>query len=50
MIIDIFLNDRFYGALRLDNKRGGVYEQDEVTATIERRLPLLKGKNYKIKF
>lgn len=23
MTLDIFLNDRFYGTLRLDNKRGG---------------------------
>lgn len=50
MTLDIFLDDRFYGTLRLKDKRGGVYDQDEMVALIEERLPLLKNKNYKVKF
>ena len=50
MIIDIFLNDRFYGALRIRDKREGAYDEEEMAALIEERLPLLKNKNYKVKF
>ena len=52
LFVDIMLDGRFYGTLRIRNKWGGALalEQRELAEIVERRLPLLKNKNYKIRF
>ena len=51
LFVDIMLDGRFYGTLRIQNKWGGkALEQRELAEIVERRLPLLKNKNYKIRF
>lgn len=52
LFVDIMLDGMFYGTLRIPNQWGGVYAIDdtELADIIEQKLPLLKDKNYKIKF
>ncbi len=45
--LHLFLEGHFYGTLKMRNQ-GGVMMEEELTAEIEQRLPLLKGKKYTI--
>ncbi len=49
--LDIFINGRFYGTLRIRHLGNIVaISNDELKSEIERRLPYLKNKNYRIEF
>lgn len=53
MKVDIMLNERYYGTLNVKCLllKSDLYAEDErVREEIESRLPLLKGKNYKLAF
>ena len=52
LTLDIFLNERFYGTLRIPNRWGGVFVPtvEELSGIVAARLPLLTNKNFKIKF
>ena len=49
LFVDIMLDGMFYGTLRLP-KWGGALTDEELADMIEQRLPLLKDKNYKVRF
>ena len=48
--LDIFVDDRFYGTMRMKNLWGGVFPltEEEIRNEVERRLPSLKGKKYTV--
>lgn len=48
--LEIFLNERFYGALCIKKLYRGVITEEEIQREIETRLPLLKGKKYTVSF
>jgi len=53
MRVDIMLNDRYYGTINvkcLIPNSPIIIEETEVREEIEIRLPLLKGKNFLIRF
>ena len=53
MRVDIMLNERYYGTINvkcLVPNSPIIIEETEIREEIEIRLPLLKGKNFKIRF
>lgn len=53
MRVDIMLNDRYYGTINvkcLIPDSPIITEETEIREEIELRLPLLKGKRFKIQF
>lgn len=49
MKIDIFLNQRFYGTIKVNYPPLFILNTNEFREDIESRLPLLRNKNWKCK-